>query len=275
MADNELERIEIELLLEGLYRAYGYDFRDYAYPSLKRRIWTLVYKFKLHTISELQSMLLHNKHCVTPFIQQLSIPVTEMFRDPSMYRAFRKKVIPTLRTLPSIRIWHAGCASGEEAYSMAILLKEEGLYEKSRIYATDMNVISLQQGKEGRIPLEKMQQYSKNYFAAGGTKSFSEYYTIGQNGTVQLHESLRKHIIFADHNLVTDRSFNEFDVIFCRNVMIYFNETLRERVHQLFMESLSVNGVLVLGAKESIHYIDDSSRYTELDRHDRIYQKIR
>lgn len=274
MTDNELERIEIELLLEGVYRVYGYDFREYFYPSIKRRIWALVYKLQLRTISELQSMIFHHKECVQELVQQLSIPVTEMFRDPGMYRTFRKQVIPMLRRLPSIRVWHAGCASGEEAYSMAILLKEEGLYEKSLIYATDINIVSLQQGKEGRIPLEKMKQYSKNYYEAGGRQSFSEYYTAEYNGTVQLHESLRKNIIFADHNLVTDRSFNEFDVIFCRNVMIYFNESLRERVHQLFLGSLTVNGILVLGGKESIHYINNSFRYKELDRHERIYQKI-
>ncbi len=187
---------------------------------------------------------------------------------------FRKKVVPLLRTYPYIRIWHAGCSTGEEVYSMAILLHEEGLYDKARIYATDMNERSLQQAKEGVYDLSKMKQYTKNYLAAGGTGVFSEYYTAKYNSVI-LQPHLRKNIIFAEHNLATDTSFNEFNVIFCRNVMIYFNDELRNHVHGLFHESLNRFGILVLGAKESIHFTKYSDSYESLDRVEKIYRKIK
>lgn len=272
--DTDRERIEIELLLEGVFRVYGYDFRDYAYPSLKRRIWHQVFFEQVDTISELQSRVLHERDCLQRLVHSLSIPVTEMFRDPSMFKAFRQQVVPLLRTYPYIRIWHAGCSTGEEVYSMAILLHEEGLYEKARLYATDMNSRSLHQAKEGICPLDKMKVYTKNYMEAGGTSSFSEYYTASGDGVV-IHPYLRKNIIFAEHNLATDRSFNEFNVILCRNVMIYFNEPLRNRVHQLFYESLAPLGVLIVGSKESLHFTERESQYEEVDRNEKIYRKIR
>lgn len=270
---SEREIIEIELLLEGIYRLYGYDFRNYAVPSLRRRIWHHVYSEQLKTISGLQEKILHDRECFERFVYNLSIPVTEMFRDPNLFRVFREKVIPLLRTYPYIRIWHAGCSTGEEVYSMAILLHEEGLYDKARIYATDMNDRSLQIAKEGIVGIQKMKQYTKNYLEAGGTRSFSEYYTAKYNSVI-FQPFLRKNIIFAEHNLATDQSFNEFNVIFCRNVMIYFDETLRNRVHALFHESLSHFGILVLGAKESIHFTDFTNSYEALDREEKIYRKI-
>nr|WP_028544527.1 protein-glutamate O-methyltransferase CheR [Paenibacillus taiwanensis] len=273
--DADRERIEIELLLEGMYKVYGYDFRDYAYPSLKRRIWHQVYAEQLASISELQGKVLYNRDYVQRLVHTLSIPVTEMFRDPKMYAAFRDKVVPLLRTYPYIRIWHAGCSTGEEVYSMAILLQEEGLYEKARLYATDMNPVVLQKAKEGRCSLDKMRLYTTNYLEAGGKRSFSEYYNAAEDGSVIFHPSLRKNIIFSDHNLATDMSFNEFNVILCRNVMIYFNDALRDRVHRLFCESLAPLGVLVLGSKESIHFTDCESHYEEVDRVEKIYRKIR
>nr|WP_094096250.1 protein-glutamate O-methyltransferase CheR [Paenibacillus physcomitrellae] len=271
---DERETIEIELLLEGVHRMYGYDFRNYAIPSLKRRIWHSVHSENLKTVSGLQEKVLHNRDTFDRLVHNLSIPVTEMFRDPSLFKTFREKVVPILRTYPYIRIWHAGCSTGEEVYSMAILLQEEGLYDKARIYATDMNARSLEQAKEGIYGLQKMKLYTKNYIEAGGTRSFSEYYTAQYNSVI-FHPYLRKNMIFAEHNLATDRSFNEFNVIFCRNVMIYFNETLRNRVHELFYESLSNFGVLVLGSKESIHFTDYSHCFEPLDRVEKIYRKIK
>lgn len=271
-ARQELEQIEIELLLSGVHRFYGYDFRNYALPSLKRRIWHHVLAENVPTISALQEKVLHDRACFERFVYSLSIPVTEMFRDPGLFLTFRKKVIPLLRTYPYIRIWHAGCSTGEEVYSMAILLHEEGLYDKARIYATDMNARSLQQAKEGVYEISKMRQYTKNYMEAGGTRAFSEYYTAKYNSVI-LQPYLRKNIIFAEHNLATDTSFNEFNVIFCRNVMIYFNDELRDHVHGLFHESLSRFGVLVLGSKESIHFTRYSDSYEPLDRVEKIYRK--
>ncbi len=271
---NELEQIEIELLLDGVHRLYGYDFRNYALPSLKRRIWHHVHAENVPTISALQEKVLHDRACFERFIYSLSIPVTEMFRDPGLFLTFRQKVIPLLRTYPYIRIWHAGCSTGEEVYSMAILLHEEGLYDKARIYATDMNERSLQQAKEGVYDISKMKQYTKNYLEAGGTRAFSEYYTAKYNSVI-FQPYLRKNIIFAEHNLATDTSFNEFNVILCRNVMIYFNDELRDHVHGLFNESLSRFGVLVLGSKESIHFTGYSDSYEPLDRVEKIYRKIK
>ena len=272
--DRELEEIEIELLLEGIHRHYGYDFRNYALPSLRRRLWHHAHAEGLSTISALQNKVLHDRSSFERLIYNLSIPVTEMFRDPSLFLVFRQKVIPMLRTYPYIRIWHAGCSTGEEVYSMAIMLQEEGLYDKSRIYATDMNSKSLQQAKEGVYDIKRMKQYTKNYLEAGGTRSFSEYYTAKYNSVI-FNPSLRKNMIFAEHNLATDRSFNEFNVIFCRNVMIYFNDELRNHVHGLFHESLNHFGILVLGSKESIHFTSYSDSYEPIDRVEKIYRKIK
>lgn len=274
VGSDELEQIEIELLLDGVHRLYGYDFRNYALPSLKRRIWHHVHAENVHSISALQEKVLHDRACFERFVYSLSIPVTEMFRDPGLFLTFRQKVVPLLRTYPYIRIWHAGCSTGEEVYSMVILLHEEGLYDKARIYATDMNERSLQQAKEGVYDISRMKQYTKNYLEAGGTRAFSEYYTAKYNSVI-LQPYLRKNIIFAEHNLATDTSFNEFNVIFCRNVMIYFNDELRDHVHGLFHESLSRFGILVLGSKESIHFTKYSDCYESLDRVEKIYRNIK
>lgn len=274
VGSDELEQIEIELLLDGVHRLYGYDFRNYALPSLKRRIWHHVHAENVHSISALQEKVLHDRACFERFVYSLSIPVTEMFRDPGLFLTFRQKVVPLLRTYPYIRIWHAGCSTGEEVYSILILLHEEGLYDKARIYATDMNERSLQQAKEGVYDISRMKQYTKNYLEAGGTRAFSEYYTAKYNSVI-LQPYLRKNIIFAEHNLATDTSFNEFNVIFCRNVMIYFNDELRDHVHGLFHESLSRFGILVLGSKESIHFTKYSDCYESLDRVEKIYRNIK
>ncbi|WP_078428430.1 CheR family methyltransferase [Alkalihalobacterium alkalinitrilicum] len=270
--ETDVVRIEIELLLEGIYRHYGFDFRNYAYSSVKRRVLHRVRTEQLNTISELQSKVLHDPNVLKSLLNDLSINVTEMFRDPSFFKAFREKVLPTLRDLPFIRIWHAGCSSGEEVYSMAILLLEEGLYDKTKIYATDMNEDILDKAREGKISLSYMQLYTKNYQQAGGLKEFSEYYTAHRD-YVLLRPILKKNIVFAHHNLVTDHSFNEFHVIICRNVLIYFNTTLKNRVYDLFYQSLSDGGYLGLGNKEALTSGDTSHFYQEVDREEKIYIK--
>ncbi|HKH90197.1 MAG TPA: protein-glutamate O-methyltransferase CheR, partial [Gemmatimonadaceae bacterium] len=226
--NSDLERLEIELLLEGVYRHYGFDFRSYAYASIRRRLWKRVEGEGLKTISELQARILHDPDAMERLLLDLSVNVTAMFRDPSFYKEFRDRVIPLLRTYPFIRIWHAGCSTGEEVFSMAILLEEEGLYDRARLYATDINDVVLQRARQGIFPLDRMQEYTENYLRAGGKRSFSEYYTAKYDGAL-FTPSLTRNIVFSQHNLVTDRSFSEFHVIFCRNVLIYFDKTLQNR----------------------------------------------
>jgi chemotaxis protein methyltransferase CheR len=270
----DLEAIEVHLLTEGIYRHYGFDFRDYSLPSLRRRLWKRIYAEGLVTISGLQEKVLHDPSCMERLLLDLSINTTAMFRDPSFYLAFRQKIVPLLRTYPFVRIWHAGCSTGEEVYSMAILLQEEGLLERSRIYATDINEAVLQRAKDGIFPLNTMQENTANYIAAGGTGTFSKYYTARYDYAL-FRPSLRENIVFAQHNLVTDASFNHFNVIFCRNVLIYFNNQLQERVQQLFLNSLEMFGILGLGKKETIRYTNVSSNYEELDGEERLYRRIR
>lgn len=270
----ELEEIEIQLLLEGVYQRYGFDFRDYARASLKRRVWKCVQEEKLGTVSGFQEKVLHDPACMERFLLALSIDVTAMFRDPGFYLAFRQKVVPLLRTYPFLRIWHAGCSTGEEVYSMAILMREEGLYEKARLYATDTNEAAVQKAKEGISPLRAMKDYTANYMQAGGMGTFSDYYVAKYDNAI-FDASLGANIVWAQHNLVTDSSFNEFHVILCRNVMIYFNRALQGRVHNLFYDSLAVSGVLGLGSKESVSFTPHESDYKALDGHNKLYQKVK
>jgi chemotaxis protein methyltransferase CheR len=274
-SDEDLEKLEIGLLLQGIYSLCGYDFRNYAYNSIKRRVWKRVYAEKLSTITGLLDKILHDPKCLRRLINDFSINVTEMFRDPLFFLAFRKKVVPVLRTYPSIRIWHAGCSTGEEVYSMAILLHEEGLYEKTKIYATDINTNVLKIAKTGLFPLEKMKKYTNNYIRAGGKRAFSDYYQVTNNGGVQFHPFLKKNVVFTQHNLVTDRSFNEFHVIICRNVLIYFNKSLQKQVHELFYESLRMFGILGLGDKETIIYSDKANCYEEIGLNQKLYRKTK
>jgi chemotaxis protein methyltransferase CheR len=269
----DLEEIEIQLLLEGVFRYYGFDFREYAPASLRRRVWNMVQAENLNSVSGLQEKLLHDPDCMERFLLTLSINVTAMFRNPEFFLAFRQEVVPMLRTYPFIRIWHAGCSTGEEAFSMAILLHEEGIYHRCRIYATDMNTAVLARAKEAIFPLSKMQDYTQNYLRAGGKRSFSEYYTAAYENAV-FNASLLQNIIFAQHNLVTDGSFNEFNVILCRNVLIYFNKTLQARVHQLLYESLGMFGILGLGDKESLKFTPYDHAFQELPSNQRLYRKI-
>jgi chemotaxis protein methyltransferase CheR len=270
--DAEREQLEIALLLEGIYRQYGFDFRQYARASLRRRLWRCTYAEGLRTISGLQERVLHDPAVMERLLLDLSINVTSMFRDPGFFASFRANVVPVLRTYPFLRVWNAGCSTGEETYSLAILLREVGLYDRSRIYATDINESVLRTAAEGIFPLAKMQEYTENYLAAGGSRSFSDYYTAAYD-RAQLDRSLTDNVVFAAHNLVSDRSFNEFHVIVCRNVMIYFDRDLQGRVHRLFLESLAPFGVLGLGRKENIWPGDFAQMYDVVDQGERIYRR--
>jgi chemotaxis protein methyltransferase CheR len=270
----DLERIEIELLLEGIFRHYGFDFRAYAYASIRRRLWKRIEEEGLSNVSALQERVLHEPALMEKLLLDLSINVTAMFRDPSFYVTFREHVVPLLRTYPFIRIWHAGCSTGEEVYSMAMLLREEGLYDRSRIYATDINEVVLQRAKAGIFPLERMQEYTENYMRAGGKRSFSEYYTAKYGGAL-FDQSLTKNVVFSQHNLVTDRSFSEFNVILCRNVLIYFDKSLQSKVHSLFYDSLAMFGVLVLGSKETLRFMAHEECYEQMAPPEKIFRKVR
>ena len=269
----EREELEIDLLLEAVWRHYGFDFRGYTRASLKRRLWRRAHLERLTTISGLTERLLHDPQAMEHLLLDLSINVTSMFRDPSFFLAFRQKVVPILRTYPFVRVWNAGCSTGEETWSLAILLREEGLLDRCRLYATDINESVLAQAKAGLFPLEKMQEYTESYLAAGGTRAFSEYYVAAYDAA-QFDRSLTDNIVFAQHNLVSDRSFNEFHVIVCRNVMIYFDRPLQNRVHELFYDSLARFGVLGLGRKEAITFTPHADSYEPLDIDERIYRRI-
>lgn len=269
----DLERIEIELLLEGIFRHYGFDFRSYAYASLKRRLWKRIEAEDLGTVSALQDRALHEPEMMEKLLLDLSINVTAMFRDPGFYQAFRTEVVPLLRTYPFLRIWHAGCSTGEEVFSMAILLQEEGLLEKARIYATDINEVVLQHARAGIFPLDRMQEYTRNYLDAGGKHDFSGYYTAMYDGA-RFTPKLTENVVFSQHNLVTDRSFAEFNVIICRNVMIYFDRSLQQRVHALFHSSLVPFGILGLGSKETLRFSGFEDSYETVDARQKIYRRI-
>jgi len=270
----DLEKIELDCLLDAVYRRYGFDFREYAPASLRRRVNRRVKLEELPSISALQDHLLRDPDVMQRLLLDLSINVTAMFRDPTFHLAFREKVVPMLRTYPFSRIWVAGCSTGEEIYSLAILLDEESLYERTRIYATDINEAVLESARLGVFPLGKMQDYTRNYIAAGGKRSFSDYYTSGYDGAA-FDRSLMRNVVFAQHNLAMDRSFNEFHVIVCRNVMIYFERSLQQRVFELFDDSLARFGILALGHKESLQTSARADRYEELDALERLYRKVR
>lgn len=271
---NQHANLELDLLLEAIYRLSGYDFREYNRASISRRVYNRMKITNTPTISRLQEKVIHEEGYLTQLLNDFSINVTEMFRNPSFFKALRTEIIPMLRDYPEIRIWHAGCATGEEVFSMAILLEEEGLLDKASIYATDMNEGVLEKAKLGVFPIQRMQSYTKNYMLAGGSHAFSEYYkTDFQNA--YFHPFLKKNIIFAQHNLVTDQSFNEFHLIMCRNVLIYFSPPLQNQVHRLFYDSLCSDGFLCLGDKETLRFEELISNYKEVVEGARIYQKVK
>jgi len=273
-ASIDREEVEIDALLEAVFRYYGFDFRQYARPSLRRRLWRRASLEGAFTISGLQERLLHDRSCMERLLLDLSINVTAMFRDPTFFLAFRRAVVPLLRTYPFIRIWNAGCSTGEETYSLAIVLAEEGLLDRTRIYATDINEAVLLRARDGVFPLDQMRLYTENYLASGGTRAFSEYYTAGYEG-VRFDRALTDGVVFSRHNLASDGSFNEFHAIICRNVMIYFDSPLQDRVHDLFHDSLIRFGLLALGQKESITFTSHAEDYKVIDAADRIFRKVR
>lgn len=270
----ELEDLEIQLLLEGIVCRYGYDFREYAPSSLKRRVRKALHDQEARTISALQEKILHDEDAMRRFLDVLTVDVTDMFRDPSFYATFRARVVPLLKDEPLIRLWHAGCAGGEEVYSMAILLHEEGLLGRALLYATDVNQGMLKKCKEGIYPLATMRAYTRNYNEAGGKRGLSEYYTACYE-RVSMKSWLKDKIVWAQHNLVSDASFNEFHVILCRNVMIYFNRALQDRVQRLVYESLTLDGVLGLGSKESLQFTTHEATYEALDEREKLFRKTR
>jgi chemotaxis protein methyltransferase CheR len=269
----EREVTEINLLLDGVFRHYGYDFRQYAFASIRRRIMGRAQAEGTKSVLELLDRVLDNPACMGRLLRALTIHVTSMFRDPKFYIAFREKVVPFLKTYPFVRIWDAGCSSGAEVYSLAILLAEEGIYDRCRIYATDLSEDILRDAKQGMFPLNAMKEYTENYQKAGGKVSFSDYYSARYDHAL-FQPSLRKNIVFAQHDLVAGGSFNEFNVILCRNVMIYFNRSLQDRVHRLFYESLARLGVLGLGQRESLRFSPHEASYETVDAAQCLFRKV-
>ena len=265
--------IEIKLLIEAIYLKYNYDFRDYSKASQKRRIEQGISALKCQSISELQSQVLHDPAVFMQLLQYLTIPVSEMFRDPSYFLSIREQVVPVLKTYPSLKIWVAGCSTGEEAYSLAILLQEEGLLERSIIYATDINPVSLEKAKKGVFPLDRMPLYAENYLAAGGKRSLEHYYT-GAYGGALFDKGLAEKITFSDHSLATDSVFSETHFVSCRNVVIYFNKALQSRAYALFHESLCRRGFLGLGHKESLDFSSCSHLFEAVVKKDKLFRKL-
>lgn len=272
MDKHELENLECDLLLDALLNRYGYDFHNYAKASVKRRIVQFLDNSDQSKISEIIPKILYDERYAKSLIQNFSVSVTEMFRDPQIYKTLREQVIPILKTYPFIKIWHAGCSTGEEVYSLAILLKEEGLYDKCQIYATDFNEQALVKAREGIYKLDGIQKNTNNYNNGGGKNSFSEYYHASYESAI-MDRTLKKNLTFANHNLVTDSTFGEMHLILCRNVLIYFDKILQSRVLNLFNESLVRNGFLCLGIKESIQFSSVADNYKEITNKHRIYQK--
>lgn len=265
--------IELRMLIEAIYLQYNYDFRDYTGASQKRRVLHALREMDCDSISALQARVMHDPAAFSQLLQFLTIPVTEMFRDPSFFAGLREHVVPFLKTYPSLKIWIAGCSTGQEVYSMAIMLREEGLLERSILYATDINPQSLETARRGVFPLDQMQLYTENYQAAGGRRAFSDYYTAAYGGAL-FDKSLVENVTFADHSLSTDSVFSETHLISCRNVMIYFNKRLQDRVFGLFHESLCHRGFLAIGSKESIDFSAYAGQFEPLVKRERIYRKL-
>jgi len=273
MNKSELQDLEIKVLLETIYQRYDYDFRLYSPASIKRRIEHYLGKTDFNNISEMIPSIIYDKSFFESLFYTISIPVTEMFRDPHVFKAIRKEVVPVLKTYPFIKVWIAGCATGEEAYSLAILLKEEGLYDRCQIYATDFNDEALSKAKKGIYPIDKIRQYTENYRKSGGKNPFSNYFQ-SQYGSVVLDTSLKKNIVFANYNFTTDTIFGEMNLIMCRNVMIYFNKTLQNLVFKLFHESLSSKGFLCIGSKESMSFSDISGKFKQIAKEVKIFSRV-
>ncbi len=269
--DQEIEALEVRLLLEAIYTRYGYDLRDYATYSMRRRVLAALARTGLSHLGELQHRLLHDPKFFAEVLEDLTVRVSEMFRDPRFYRVFRERVLPILRTYPLLKIWHAGCATGEEAYATAVMLSDEGLYDRAQIYATDISAHALHHAKQGVYDADRMRVFEDNYAAAGGTAGLSRYCTAAYDHVV-MAESLRRNILFFQHNLVSDHVFGEMHVIFCRNVFIYFGPELRERVIDKFKQSLVTGGFLCLGSTEHVSRTGARAGFVEFAAADRIYR---
>ncbi len=269
-----IENIEVRLLLEAVFLRYGYDFRSYAQASVKRRIMSFLKHHELGNISEVQHQILYDEEVFQKLLSELSINVSEMFRDPPFYKSVKEKVLPELADRDHLKVWHAGCSGGEEIYSLAILILEAGLYDRTQFYATDFNELILKKAREGIYPAQKIKLFTQNYHLAGCEGSFSDYYTA-KFGSAVMDQSLKKNIVFADHNLATDGVFGEMNLIFCRNVLIYFDKNLQNRVFQLFYDSLADDGLLCLGSRESVKYSALASHFEDFDPNQKIYRKRR
>lgn len=272
MDESEIKDSEVEILIHDVLDIYGYDFTNYSRASLKRRINRLFSLDKFPSFAEFRYRLRSSPDYLKRFVEQITVNVTEMFRDPSFYRTLREQVFPHLGTYPFIRIWLAGCSTGEEAFSIAIILKELNLYDKSLIYATDINPDVLEKAAKGIFPLSQMKQYSENYILSGGTRDFSEYYSANYS-LAKFDESLKSKMIFSTHNLVSDHSFNEFQLILCRNVLIYFDKSLQGKVFTLFDHSIEKLGFLALGSKETLRFSSIADRFKQINA-EKIWRKI-
>ncbi|MFY0253528.1 CheR family methyltransferase [Chitinophaga sp. 30R24] len=273
MGRNLISEQEVSLLLNDVLERYGYDFTAYASASINRRVNHLYQTDRFSSFAEYRYRVITDPEYALRFVEAITVNVTEMFRDPSFYYTLRSQVLPILATYPFIRIWHAGCSTGEEVYSLAILLKEAKLLHKAIIYATDINASVLEKGRKGMFRLSQMQQYSRNYMEAGGREDFSSYYTANYE-YAKFREDLGEKIIFSPHNLVTDGSFNEFQLIICRNVLIYFNKKLQERVLTLFSDSLEQLGFLGLGSKETLNFTSVTKKFRQLENKEKIWRKV-
>lgn len=267
------EELELELLLDAIFRRYHYDFRSYAGASLKRRVETALGQLGCDSISALQARVLHEPEAFSRLLRYLTVQVSDLFRDPTYFRAIREKVVPYLRTYPSLKVWVAGCATGEEAYSLAILLHEEGLLERTLIYATDINPDGLRAAGEGVYALDRFARFSENYLAAGGKRSLSDYYVAGYDSAL-LDKGLRRSILFSDHSLATDSVFAEMELVSCRNVLIYFEQSLQDRALGVLRDSLCRRGFLGLGSKETLRFSAHAAAFSEFVHAERIYQKL-
>lgn len=272
VAGDDARKIEIDLLLAGIRTRYGYDFTHYSHASLVRRLDKAREQAKVLRFTELLDRLLHDEKCFDEFLKHMSITVTSMFRDPAFYRAIRERIVPLLKTYPFVKIWHAGCATGEEVYSMAMLLHEEGFIDRARIYATDFNKHSLDIAQQGVYPARHMEAYAANYREAGGLREFSDYYSAGYE-LAKFKDFLKERITFSYHNLVTDGVFGEMNLICCRNVLIYFDKTLQDQVLTKFSESLRHGGFLCLGNKESLNFTAIKQQFEVVEAKQRIYKK--
>lgn len=266
-----IEDIELDALINEVYEQYGFDFGNYSKASLKRRVDRLYQMDGFVHFHEFLHRIQTDDKYYKRMVEEITVNVTEMFRDPLFYSVLRKEIMPILALKPFIRIWHAGCSTGEEVFSMAIILKELGLLDKTLLYATDINNTVLETAKKGVFPLRMMKQYSENYLASGGTEDFSSYYSANFN-IVKFNTDLSERMVFSQHNLVSDTSFNEFDLILCRNVLIYFNNNLQSRAIKLFDDSLAIFGFLALGSKETIKYTEGASNFVQL-RKEKIWKK--